>query len=221
MDPRPLIDSRKFKAMILAVVLIGIPIVCMGAALAVGRCTFDQFVELTKWAFGSLAALVAVFMGAVAHEDAAAKSNAPITAAGNVTVTNTTPPPGGGSGGPPAVTVEKTLPPPPRVPFGSGSLAPVSRLRPIAAVLTTASFLAVVALGCTGVFKQDARTALDVEQAACVIANATLDDPAVRMICRITDALEPEFRKLLAAGRKVAATKGAPLCRDARDGGAP
>jgi hypothetical protein len=75
-----------------------------------------------------------------------------------------------------------------------------------------------VLAGCTGVFKQDAKTALDVEQAACVLANIALDVPALHTICRISDALDPELEKLLAAGRKVAAAKGAPVCRAA---GAP
>jgi hypothetical protein len=219
MDPRPLIDSRKFKALALAAALIGLPIVGVAVALVMGKATFDQFVALTQVAFASLAGVAAVFIGAVAHEDAAAKSNAPITAAGNVTVTNTTPPPGGGTGGPPAVTVEKTLPPPPRVPspFGSESLAPVSR-RSVVPLSLTALAVAAAVVGCTGVFKQDARTALDVEQAACVLANIALDVPALRTICRISDALDPELEKLLAAGRKVAAQKGAPVCRAA---GAP
>jgi hypothetical protein len=210
-DTRSMLDSRKFKALLLAVILIGIPIVCMGAALAAGRVTVVEFVDLTKVAFGSLAAVVAVFMGAVAHEDAARAVTPPITAGGDVTVNN---PPAGGSMPPTGGTTVVQVPSPPAAPRGFGSLAPVTRKAGIAG----AALMALALLGCTGVFKQDAKTALDVEQAACVLANVALDVPALRTICRISDALDPELQKLLAAGRKVAASKGAPVCRTA---GAP
>lgn len=209
--PPTLLDSRKFKALLLAVILLGLPVVCVGVSLATGHATFEQFTELTKWAFASLAAVVAVFMGAIAHEDAAVKGRpSPITAGGDVTVTTTTttPPTGGGD------TPIRSVPSPPAVPT---DMTAGGRMLALLCLLGAVLF-GMEETGCTPGDRQTARTVLDVEQTACIIANATLDVPAIQMICRLTDTLDPEFRKLLAAGRKVAATKGAPVCHAA---GAP
>jgi hypothetical protein len=71
--------------------------------------------------------------------------------------------------------------------------------------------------GCSAAARRDAQTALDVAQIACVIANAESDDGTVQEICRITDAVVPDLRKLLAEQRAASrrfAREHAALCTD-------
>jgi hypothetical protein len=71
--------------------------------------------------------------------------------------------------------------------------------------------------GCSAAARRDVQTALDVAQIACVIANAESDDTAVREICRITDLLLPDVRRILAEQRAASrrfADEHAARCRD-------
>jgi SNF family Na+-dependent transporter len=102
-------DSRKFKAAVLAVVLIGVLVVGMVVLVAMGKATVDQLTSTWQTAIGSLAVIISVLIGAIAHEDGKAKSVQPQAVAS--TVNNITSQPA-----PPAVV--QPLPPP--LP-GSGS----------------------------------------------------------------------------------------------------
>lgn len=77
---------------------------------------------------------------------------------------------------------------------------------------------AVIALsGCSAAARRDAQTALDVAQIACVIANAESDDSSVQEICRITDLLLPDVRRILSEQRAASrrfAEEHAARCRD-------
>lgn len=45
--------------------------------------------------------------------------------------------------------------------------------------------------------RQQAKSALDVAQALCVIANATLDVPAIQSVCGVADDLVPSIKKAI------------------------
>ncbi len=65
---------------------------------------------------------------------------------------------------------------------------------------------------CTPGQRQDARTALDVSQIACIIANQTLDDARVPEVCNLVDALVDPMKRVLASaraetGKQVAAAR--------------
>lgn len=70
-------DSRKFKAAVLAVVLIGVLVVGMVVLVAMGKATVDQLTATWQTAIGSLAVIISVLIGAIAHEDGKAKSVQP------------------------------------------------------------------------------------------------------------------------------------------------
>jgi hypothetical protein len=75
----------------------------------------------------------------------------------------------------------------------------------------------IVLSGCSAAARRDARTALDVVQIACVIANAESDDATVREICRIANALLPDVKHILAEQRAASrrfANEHAARCRD-------
>lgn len=79
--------------------------------------------------------------------------------------------------------------------------------------------LAVVS-SCTPGERQAAKSALDVLQVACIIANAESDDATVAQVCGIANDLMPDLEKILSAQRK-ATRKAAchPFRRDLLDGG--
>lgn len=112
-DSVSLFESRKFKVLIIAAALIVVPIVIVGIALVLGKATYDQFVEISKWAIGSVGGVAGVFIAAVGYEDGKAKGAVqPITNSGdNVTITSIPPP----SMSPPG-SLLSAIPGPPPVP---------------------------------------------------------------------------------------------------------
>lgn len=63
----------------------------------------------------------------------------------------------------------------------------------------------VAASACTPGQRQVLRTALDITQTLCIVANAQSDDATVAQVCGITEALLPEMRRLASAQRTAAA----------------
>lgn len=81
--------------------------------------------------------------------------------------------------------------------------------------------LALASSGCSVFTKENARTALDVAQVTCIIANASSDDGTVAAVCGVADALLPDLRTILGRQREaVARTRrlGSAPCADS---GAP
>lgn len=74
-------------------------------------------------------------------------------------------------------------------------------------LITLALPIALLLGGCSLFTKQNARTALDVVQTACVIANAALSDAKVAQICGIADDVIGPMRDLLSASRAAGATR--------------
>lgn len=54
-------------------------------------------------------------------------------------------------------------------------------------------------------FKTFARTALDISQSVCIVANADKSDAEVKAICNVLDALDDPMRELLKTSREQAA----------------
>lgn len=90
----------------------------------------------------------------------------------------------------------------------------MSRRRSIFASLSGIIALALISCACW--FAPVAKTALDLASAACILANASVDDSDVAKACGIADALIPEMRKLLQAQRAHLHRMNAVSCyRDA------
>lgn len=80
--------------------------------------------------------------------------------------------------------------------------------------------LTLACLACTPAEKQEAKTALDIANILCVVANAESSDTTVQAACGIEQALAPDVKRLLDAQRKkMAAVRCLP--GSAHDGGAP
>lgn len=62
-----------------------------------------------------------------------------------------------------------------------------------------------ISWSCTPGQRQALRTALDITQTLCIVANAQSDDVTVAQVCGITEALLPEMRRLASAQRTAAA----------------
>jgi hypothetical protein len=62
--------------------------------------------------------------------------------------------------------------------------------------------LMVTAYACTPLTKTIARTAIDVAQATCIVANSDKSDAEVKAICGIVDALDGPMRDLLKSSRE-------------------
>jgi hypothetical protein len=107
-----LFESRKFKVLMIAAALMGVPIVVVGVALITGHATYEQFVESSKWAVGSVSAVASAFMLAVGYEDGKAKGAVqPINNSGDNVQITTMKPPNDPSGGGPTTMV--SIPPNP------------------------------------------------------------------------------------------------------------
>lgn len=62
----------------------------------------------------------------------------------------------------------------------------------------------VAVYACTPLTKSIARTAIDVAQATCIVANSDKSDAEVKTICGIVDALEGPMKDLLKSSREQA-----------------
>lgn len=200
-----LFESRKFKVLMIASALMGVPIIVVGVALITGHATYEQFVESSKWAVGSVSAVASAFMLAVGYEDGKAKGAVqPINNSGDNVQITTMKPPSGGDIGP---TILTSIPPTPGVPAGLGSFAPVSRL----AVLPLA--LLVVFVGaCAGSWQSKA---VDVTKlTTCALINY---DPAQPLDAQLPALMKCGFQNAseiidLISAHKVAMQKeGAKL----------
>lgn len=72
-----------------------------------------------------------------------------------------------------------------------------------------AAVLVFLVAGCTPGQKQFARSALDVAQTACIIANATMSEEKVAEICAIEKAFYEPMRSLLASAKAAEAARPA------------
>jgi len=77
-------------------------------------------------------------------------------------------------------------------------------------ILAVGAIISSLFMGCTQGFRDGARSALDVVQAACVIANAALPESKVAEICGVTEPFFGPMRSLLASTRAAAATRISP-----------
>ncbi len=75
--------------------------------------------------------------------------------------------------------------------------------RLITFVVFTVAFLAPIS--CSLFTKQNARTALDLADYGCIIANALTADDRVAEVCRISEELKPAMRELLKQHRTAVA----------------
>ncbi len=82
-----MMQSRKFKAVILAVVLFGLLLVAHFVLVLAGKEPASALVEASQWAVGAMGGVIAIFVGATAYEDGQAKSTGrTISAGGDVSV---------------------------------------------------------------------------------------------------------------------------------------
>ena len=91
-----------------------------------------------------------------------------------------------------------TRPPDKTDPPGGAKLVPI---------LAIGGIVSSLFIGCTPGQREGARSALDVVQAACIIANAALPESKVAEVCGVTEPFMGPLRSLLASSRAAAATR--------------
>lgn len=76
-------------------------------------------------------------------------------------------------------------------------------------ILGAGVILLLAVMSACGAFRQEAKTALDVVQAVCVVAHADLAPEQVKDTCNVVDTLLPAMRDLIAITRQKEATAAA------------
>lgn len=205
-------DSRKFKAATLAAAVI-LVVIAGGLVLAIlGKATYSEWLDLVKYALGSIAVVTGVFVAAVGYEDGQAKSvGQTIAAGGDVTVGKVTPPSRADT--PITMKVESIKP--------NAGFVEKRVLSGLTSVILVSGIMfmccaPIVVQGCTqkqaNTVQDVANAALSFTQIACIFASDLENVPAIKSACGIADRVDPRQMDVLiqslVAQRKAASKAG-------------